>query len=315
MPPVGQRTGPPTKFEIVVPARNEARRLPDGLAALCRKAATLPLPTAILVVDSASTDLTGDIVAGWPAGPVPVRLLRCRRAGKGLAVRVGLLATRAPFVGFCDADMATDLSALDVAVSLLTAGNPVVIGSRALAASAVEDRHSGTRRAGAAAFRVLARQVVPGATDTQCGFKFFAGPLARDAALSLRTAGFAFDVELIARCQRLGAPVTEIPVCWRDVPGSTFSVPRHTAGTLRDVAAIWLRMRAGAPIAARTPASRPPLPAGLQVLPPALQALPAGAPALPPGVSAFPAGAPAFPAGVSAFPAGVSAFPPGATVA
>ena len=33
----------PAFIEIVVPARNEARRLPAGLAALCQKAATLPL--------------------------------------------------------------------------------------------------------------------------------------------------------------------------------------------------------------------------------------------------------------------------------
>jgi dolichyl-phosphate beta-glucosyltransferase len=285
MPPVGRRNVPPVSIEIVVPARNEARRLPDGLAELCRKAATLPLRTAILVVDSASTDPTGDVVRGWPAGPVPVRLLRCHRAGKGLAVRAGLLATTAPFVGFCDADMATDLSALDIAVSLLAAGSPLVIGSRALDASIAEDRHSGIRRVGAAAFRALARQIVPDATDTQCGFKFFSGPLARAVALSLRTAGFAFDVEFIARCQRLGATLTEIPVCWRDVPGSTFSVPRHSAATFRDVASIWLRLRAEHAAAGRAPVPVPVLPAGLQPLPVGLQALPAGGSAIPAGIT------------------------------
>jgi dolichyl-phosphate beta-glucosyltransferase len=305
--PGGQRKVPPVSIEIVVPARNEASRLPDGLAALCRKAATLPLRAAILVVDSASIDLTGDVVRGWPAGPVPVSLLHCARAGKGLAVRTGLLATQAPFVGFCDADMATDLSALDVAVSLLAAGKPLVIGSRSLAASVAEDRHSGIRRLGGAAFRSLARRIVPDATDTQCGFKFFSGPLARAAALSLRTPGFAFDVELIARCERLGATLTEIPVRWRDMPGSTFSVPRHTAATLRDVASIWLRMRP-APVAAgpaRVPG--PVLPAGAQGLPP-------GARGLPPGARGLPAGVQSLPAGVEALPAGVT-LPTGVTIA
>ena len=113
LPPDGAPGAAPLQIEIVVPARNEARRLPGGLDALCRKAADLPVPAGILVVDSASTDATGDVVRQWPAGPVPVRLLRCDRPGKGLAVRTGLLATRAPFVGFCDADMATDLAALD----------------------------------------------------------------------------------------------------------------------------------------------------------------------------------------------------------
>ena len=207
----------PASIEIVVPAHNEAARLPEGLAALCRKAVTLPLRAAILVVDSASTDETGRLVREWP-GPVPVGLLRCEQPGKGNAVRAGLLATQAPFVGYCDADMATDLSALDAALRLLAAGDRVVIGSRALPASVVEARRSAARRVGATTFRALARRVVPGATDTQCGFKFFSGPLARQAAAPLRTAGFAFDVELMANCLRLGATLTEIPVRWRDMP-------------------------------------------------------------------------------------------------
>ena len=248
----------PASIEIIVPAHNEAARLPEGLATLCRKAVTLPLRTAILVVDSASTDETGRLVREWPPGPVPVGLLRCEQPGKGIAVRSGLLATRAPFVGFCDADMATDLSALDVALRLLAAGDHVVIGSRALRASVVEARHSATRRVGATAFRVLARRVVPGATDTQCGFKFFSGPLARQAVLPLRTGGFAFDVELLANCLRLGATLTEIPVRWRDMPDSTFSVRRHSAEAFRDVASLWLRTRVPGTGQAQDPL--PPLP-------------------------------------------------------
>ena len=274
LPPDGAPGAAPMQIEIVVPARNEARRLPDGLDALCRKAAALQVPAGILVVDSASTDATSDVVRRWPAGPVPVSLLRCDRPGKGLAVRTGLLATRAPFVGFCDADMATDLAALDVALGLLAEGNSLVVGSRGLAGSVVENRHSAVRRAGAAVFRAMARSVVPGATDTQCGFKFFSGPLARAAALRLTTPGFAFDIELIALCQRLGASLTEFPVHWQDMPGSTFSVPRHSAAALRDVASIWLAHRPGraAAVVADPPESAVTAPA----LEPPGEALPAG---------------------------------------
>ena len=184
---------------------------------------------------------------------MPVGLLRCRQPGKGIAVRAGLLATGAPFVGYCDADMATDLGAMDPALRLLAAGYGAVIGSRALEASEVEDRHSPARKVGATMFRTLARGIVPGVTDTQCGFKFFSGPLARAAALPLRTAGFAFDIELIANCLRLGATLAEIPVRWRDVSGSTFSVRRHSAAAFRDMASIWLRSRIGG---GRVPARR-----------------------------------------------------------
>jgi len=249
-------------LEIVIPARNEAARLPAGLALLCEKAATYPFSVGILVVDSASSDGTAQIVSGWPDGPVPVRLLRCERGGKGAAVRAGLLATRAPLVGFCDADMATDLSALDVAVSLLTSGHSMVIGSRSHSESVVENRHSAVRRSGAAVFRMLARTIAPTVADSQCGFKFFAGPSVRRAALVLTATGFAFDLELIARCQRLGAEPTEIPVRWRDAPGSTFSVLRHSPGICLEVASIWFTLRAADRQRRAAPAGAPfPLPA------------------------------------------------------
>jgi glycosyltransferase involved in cell wall biosynthesis len=230
-------------LEIVVPARNEERRLPAGLAELSAAVTALPTGIAIVVVDNASDDRTADIVRQWPAGEVAVRLLRCDRPGKGAAVRAGLLATSAPYVGFCDADMATDPASIDVAIRLLWAGYPVVIGSRSHPASDVEDRHTIVRRAGAAVFRAATRVIVPDVADTQCGFKFFHGGIARSAAAGLRVSGFAFDVELIARCAQLGATPVEIPVRWRDVSGSTFSAWRHSASSFAELAVAWQALR------------------------------------------------------------------------
>jgi glycosyltransferase involved in cell wall biosynthesis len=228
-------------LDVVVPARNEAGRLERGLATLSGKLARLQVGSRILVVDNASTDATADIVRRW-SGPVPVRLLECARPGKGAAVRLGLLATSAPYVGFCDADMATDVEILGDVLAMLASGAQVVVGSRRHPESDVEIYSRPLRRLGALAFNRLCREMTGGIIDTQCGFKFFAGPLARAAAADLRTAGFAFDVELLLNCRRLGAAVAEIPVVWRDVPGSTFSISRHAGSCLRDL----LRIRATA---------------------------------------------------------------------
>jgi dolichyl-phosphate beta-glucosyltransferase len=240
------RPGSAVALEIVIPARNEADRLPDGLKTLSAKLAALPIEVAVLVVDNASTDATADIVRSW-TGPVPVRLMHCAEPGKGAAVRAGLLATTAPYVGFCDADMATDLDALDSVLALLTGGGQqVVVGSRRHPGSVVEARRHPLRRLGAIAFNRLCRDIAGGIADTQCGFKFFTGPLARAIAADLQTTGFTFDVELLMRCAQRGVPVRDVPVHWRDVPGSTFSVRRHTAECLRDL----IRLRT----AAHTPA-------------------------------------------------------------
>jgi dolichyl-phosphate beta-glucosyltransferase len=230
-------------LEIVIPARNEERRLPAGLAELSAAAGALPGGIAVVVVDNASDDRTADIVRQWPSSEVPVRLLRCDRPGKGAAVRAGLLATSAPYVGFCDADMATDPAAIALAIRLLRAGKLVVLGSRSHPASDVEDRHTVIRRAGAAVFRAATRIIVPGVADTQCGFKFFHGEIARGAAAQLQVTGFAFDVELIARCMQMGATPVEIPVRWRDVSGSTFSVWRHSASSFAELAVAWRAIR------------------------------------------------------------------------
>jgi dolichyl-phosphate beta-glucosyltransferase len=265
--------GQPVSVEIIIPARNEAQRLPAGLSALTEAAAALPCGAAIMVVDNGSTDGTASIVRDWPCERVPVRLLQCSRRGKGAAVRTGLLASRAPFVGYLDADMATGLSALATAIGLLVSGSQVVIGSRAHTGSVVEDRHSWVRELGAAVFRGAARVIVPGVTDTQCGFKFFSGPLVRSAATGMNTYGFSFDVELLARCLGLGGDVTEIPVQWRDMPGSTFSVQRHAVSAFTELAGIWMSLRADQEHGPR-PVPVPPalgidVPPGIMDVPPA----------------------------------------------
>jgi dolichyl-phosphate beta-glucosyltransferase len=101
-------------------------------------------------------------------------------------------------------------------------------------------RHHAVRRAGAWAFRRSVRQLVPGIGDTQCGFKFFDRATALALFRPLRTAGFAFDVELLARAQRAGAVIAELPVRWTDRPGSSFSPARDG---LRSFATLY-RLRA-----------------------------------------------------------------------
>lgn len=245
--------GAPTEayLDVVVPARNEAGRIERGLATLSGRLTRLDVGSRIIVVDNGSTDGTAAIVRRW-SGPVPVRLLHCPRPGKGVAVRHGLLATTAPYAGFCDADMATDLEVLDDVLAMLGSGAQAIVGSRRHPESDVEIYSHPLRRVGALAFNALCREMTGGIVDTQCGFKFFAGPLVREAAAHLRTPGFAFDVELLLHCRRLGAGIVEIPVVWRDMPGSTFSLRRHATGCLVEL----LRIRAAA---RRAAVSAPPL--------------------------------------------------------
>lgn len=240
-------------IQIVVPALNEAQRLPLTLRELRRHvlaSRSLLGPVEVIVVDNGSTDETASVARAADSPAMPVRVVPGPVPGKGAAVRAGVAATDADIVGFMDADGATRMDALDEAWRLLAVGADVAIGSRAVAGSETDVRHQRVRERGAQLYRSCSARVVPGIRDTQCGFKVMRGDLARSLFADLRTTGFAFDVELLARARARGAAISEFPVVWADVPGSTFSPARHGLGSFLSLVAIswWLRReRSAAP--------------------------------------------------------------------
>jgi dolichyl-phosphate beta-glucosyltransferase len=253
-------------MQLVIPARNEAGRLPGTLSALrahVLAAGESPDALEVIVVDNGSTDDTARLAAAAHSPAMPVRVVRCDIRGKGAAVREGVRHTTATWVGFMDADGATDLGALHDAQRLLEKGADVAVGSRAVPGSVTTERHSGVRVLGARLYRHCAREIAPGIADTQCGFKVFRGDLARSIFADLVATGFSFDVEIIGRAQRSGARVVEFPVTWHDVPGSTFLPMWHGASTFWELAVIARRLRSAPSGADVIPLTRPtPVPSG-----------------------------------------------------
>ena len=245
-------------LQIVIPALNEERRLPRTLRELrrfVRDHRSVLGPVEVIVVDNASTDRTAEVARAASSPALPVRVVPCAVRGKGAAVAAGVAATDADVVAFMDADGATHLDALLEAWRRLAFGADVAIGSRAAEGSDTMARHSRAREAGARRYRSLTARVVPGVRDTQCGFKVMHGDLARDTFARLRTTGFSFDVELLARLQRTGARIVELPVQWVDVPGSTFAPLRHGAGSFLNLARIaWLLRTVPAAASSTAPA-------------------------------------------------------------
>jgi dolichyl-phosphate beta-glucosyltransferase len=233
-------------MQLVIPARNEAARLPRTLEALrahVLAAGESPAALEVIVVDNGSTDDTARVAAAAHTAAMPVRVVRCDTLGKGAAVREGIRHTTGDLVGYMDADGATHLEALQDAVRVIDKGADVAVGSRAVPGAVTTERHSPVRVRGAALYRRCTQQVAPGIADTQCGFKVLRGDLARVIFADLRCAGFSFDVEVLARAQQRGARVVEFPVTWDDVPGSTFQPARHGAFAFWELAVISRRLR------------------------------------------------------------------------
>ena len=241
-------------MHLIIPAFNEEARLPSTLASLRLLAEEHPLldDLQVTVVDNASTDRTAEVAESFDHPALPVGVVRCATPGKGAAVRAGVLATTDDVIGFMDADGATDMSGLAVALELIAGGADMAIGSRAVDGSVTMDRHSRLRQVGATVFRRQTARIAPGINDTQCGFKLMRGDLGRRVFSALSCTGFSFDVEILGRAQRMGARIEEFPVMWIDVPGSTFRPARHGVAAFWELAGIGRRL-AGTPVTALTP--------------------------------------------------------------
>ena len=228
-------TRPPVDLEVIIPAFNEERRLPLTLATTVEHLASRSWSSAVVVVDNDSVDRTVEIVEQSQHPSVQVHMIGCRDHGKGAAVRRGIVTSAARYIGFIDADNATPIGAVDDAMALLSEGYDAVIASRRVSGARYAVEQPVVRRSGGWVFRKLAHLSLPAIADTQCGFKFFAGPVVREVARACRINGFAFDVEVLARIARTGHKCTELPVVWSDVPGSTFSARRDGLRCLRDL--------------------------------------------------------------------------------
>src|SRR5262252_1370503 len=99
-------------LSIVIPAYNEALRLPETLTQLQAYAAQQSYQIEVLVVDDGSEDITAQIVEELAASWAVLRLLGLTHGGKGQAIRQGLLEARGELIFICDADLSMPIEQL-----------------------------------------------------------------------------------------------------------------------------------------------------------------------------------------------------------
>lgn len=229
-------------LSVVIPAFNEAARLPGTLDRTLAHLRARGSAFAVFVVDDGSSDDTAEVVAR--RRDTEVTLIRLdTNQGKGAAVRRGVLESRGSRVLVSDADLSTPIEELERLEAALDEGADIACGSRGLSESAILASQPVHRREMGNTFNLILRLLaLTRLRDTQCGFKLFRGPVARNVFARCQLRGFAFDVECLYLADRLGYRVREVPVAWGHVPESRVHILKDSARMLRDV--LWLRAAA-----------------------------------------------------------------------
>jgi dolichol-phosphate mannosyltransferase len=211
--------GPPW---LILPTYNEAENLAAVVAgARAALSAAAPEGFRILVVDDGSPDGTGAIADRLAAAHPEIEVLhRPRRAGLGPAYLAGFaraLGAGAGFVCEMDADLSHDPADLVRLLDAVRGGADVALGSRYVAGGGIADwgrlRRAVSRGGSWYARRVLGVDV----RDLTGGFKCFRAEVLEAIDLpTVRSRGYAFQVELTYRALCAGFRVVEVPILFRD---------------------------------------------------------------------------------------------------
>ncbi|MBX3024868.1 glycosyltransferase family 2 protein [bacterium] len=216
---------PAVHLSVVIPAFNEARRLPRTLEQVTTYLARQDYRSEIVVVDDGCSDGTASLVRGWPAGPLPLRLIAHpdgRNHGKGATVRLGLTQAVGAHRLFMDADSSTTIDHIERFWPAFAEGYDVVIGSRDVAGAHVVIHQPWYKELGGKLGNLIIRGLaVPGIHDTQNGFKAVTARCAEDVVPRLTIDRWGFDVELLVAARCRGYRVKEVPIVWRNDAAST----------------------------------------------------------------------------------------------
>jgi dolichol-phosphate mannosyltransferase len=214
MPPRRSEHGPPW---LILPTYDEAENVEPIVAAILEK---LPAEARVLIVDDNSPDGTGGIADRLAAEQDRVEVLhRPRKEGLGPAYIAGFrraLAAGAGLILEMDADFSHDPAYLP---RLLAAAEraDLAIGSRYVPGGGVGD-WGALRRAISRSGSTYARLALAvGVRDLTGGFKCFRREVLEAIDLdSVRSRGYAFQVELTYRAIRLGFSVAEVPIVFHE---------------------------------------------------------------------------------------------------
>jgi glycosyltransferase involved in cell wall biosynthesis len=233
-------------LSIIIPAYNEAERIPKTILAMDKALSKAQYSYEIVVVNDGSTDATATVIKNLSKVVDNLKLIDFREnSGKGNAVRQGMLLSSGNIRLLADADNSTSIDQFENMMPYFKEGYDVVIGSRAVAGAKLDPPEPWLRRVAGGALNLLVQLLLlPGIHDSQCGFKAFTEHAAKDVFTPAVISGWGFDVEVLVLAKKMGYRIKEMPVHWANDPRSHVRL-RSGLQFLRDISIIRWRLWRG----------------------------------------------------------------------
>jgi dolichyl-phosphate beta-glucosyltransferase len=212
-------------LSVIIPAYNEEKRIGKTLESISQYLAKQDFSYEIIVVNNRSKDRTAEVVATYQHKYPHIHIINENHAGKGYAVKKGMLEARGEYRLFTDADNSTTIDHIEKMFPYFKQGYDVVIGSLAVKGAKVVR--------GEPLWRVVLGKLgnkwiqvfgVWGINDTQRGFKMFTAKAVDKIFPQVTIFGWGFDIEVLALAKRYKYWIKEIPVRWDNDPDSKVNI-------------------------------------------------------------------------------------------
>ena len=225
-------------LSIIIPAHNEAERLPPSLAKIDAFLSEQAYEAEVLVVENGSSDQTLEVARSFAATLPYLRVFHEKERGKGLAVKRGMREAFGDYRFLCDADLSMPIEQVNRFLPPELNPVDVAIGSREIQGSNRFNEPVYRHYLGRIFNTMVRWLVLPGLQDTQCGFKCFRAEVA-EAVFPLQTmSGMSFDAEVLFIARKKGYHVEEVAIDWYFDPDSRVRLVKDSLRMALDLLAI-----------------------------------------------------------------------------
>ena len=205
----------------IIPTYNERENIQLLIPRLLEVFEKHDIDGRIIIVDDSSLDGTGEIAEGFARKSGRILLLnRHRKLGIGSAYKDGFrYALSLGYEGIIgmDADLSHNPSFIPEFVNKLNEGYDLVIGSRYIPGGKVPN-WTFTRRIISRLTNRAIRIILSLRTrDATSGYRAYSSRALNEVDFSsVKSDGYAFQVEMVMRCDRAGLRICEIPITFVD---------------------------------------------------------------------------------------------------
>lgn len=210
-------------LSVVIPCFNEGKTIRENIKKIHAYLSDNFDIFEIIAVNDGGLDNTLSELEAL-AKELPLKIINHKRnAGKGKAVRAGVLASLYEVSMFLDADLAVPIEGLPAFIAEIENGRDLVIASRFIPGLKILRPVLWYRKIMEQIFRMLRMIILNNWTikDTQCGFKVFKTSVARRIFGMATVDRFAFDSEIIFIAKKFGYSIKELPITLQNPPQSS----------------------------------------------------------------------------------------------